>query len=168
MAGPYTSTPKTWASEAMTSTDLNAYVRDPIAALDTWTSYTPTWASTGTAPAILNGTLVGRYTQVLKTCFFAVGVTIGSTTTFGTGNYTLTLPLTPSSVVPYWSWLGYGLTGGTSYQLTLDANGGSATAAMNYQSSTAGAKTRVGQTAPATWAAVANNGFWFSGSFMVA
>lgn len=168
MAGPFTSTPKTWSAGALTSTDLNAYVRDPIEALGTWTSYSPTWASSGTAVALGNGTLVGAYTQVYKTVFFYAGVTFGTTTTFGTGTYTLTLPVTPSSSVPYWSWLGYGLTGGSSYQLTMDANGGSATAVMNYQSSTAGVKTRVGQTAPASWAATAGNGFWFSGSFLAA
>lgn len=59
-----------------------------------WVSYTPTWTSTGTAPAIGNGTLVGRYSLQGKTCTVMVGLTFGSTTTAGTGTYAFALPFT--------------------------------------------------------------------------
>jgi len=130
-------------------------------------AYTPTWGSTGTAPAIGNGTIVGAWTQSLNRVHFIAGVTFGSTTTFGTGNYTLTLPIAPLSTLPYWSWIGYALNGGSTYQVTLDVNGGSTTAVLNYQSSTGAAKTRVGATAPVTWSGT-GNGFWFSGTFWTA
>jgi hypothetical protein len=97
-----------------------------------------------------------------------VGVSFGTSTTFGTGNYTLTLPVATSSGIPYWSWAGYGLQVTTAYTLSLDVNGGSSTAVINYQSTTAGAKTRVSPTAPVTWTAVAGYGFWFSGSYVTA
>lgn len=164
--GVWTSTPlDASAGSVLTAAQWDATVRDGFNAFGAMTSYTPTWGSSGTAPVIGNGTVIGAYSQIQKTVFFRLGVTFGTSTTFGTGNYTLTLPVAPSSGIPYWSWLGYGLQGGTGYHLTLDANGGSATAVMNYQSSTAGAKTRVGATAPVTWTAVAGNGFWFSGCY---
>ena len=166
--GNFTTTPRTVSvGQENTAAGYNTHQRGLAEAFGAWTSYTPTWGSTGTAPAIGSGTLIGFWTQVQKTVLFRVGVTFGGTTTFGTGNYTLTLPVAPSSSLPYWSWIGYGLQSST-YQLTLDANGGSATAVMNYQSSTAGVKTRVGATAPVTWTATSGNGFWFSGSYETA
>lgn len=163
--GVWTGTPfEAVAGSRIYAADWNGTVRDGFEAFGAWTSYTPTWGSTGTAPAIGNGSLIGAYTQIQKTVFFRVGVTFGSSTTFGTGNYTLTLPVAPSSSSPYWSWVGYGLNGGTAYRLSLDVNGGSSTAVLNYQSATTGAMTRVGQTAPVTWA-TAGNGFWFNGVF---
>lgn len=57
-----------------------------------WQTYTPVWGSSGTQPALGNGTLTGRYSILGKTCFAFMELTIGSTTTFGTGDYTLSLP----------------------------------------------------------------------------
>lgn len=59
-----------------------------------WVSYTPTWTSTGSAPAIGNGTLVGRYSIEGKSCTAMVGLTFGTTTTAGTGTYAFALPFT--------------------------------------------------------------------------
>lgn len=57
-----------------------------------WTTYTPTWTSTGTAPAIGNGTLSGRYAQQGKTVHLVVEISWGTTTSAGTGGYRLSLP----------------------------------------------------------------------------
>lgn len=56
------------------------------------TSYTPTWGSTGTAPAVGNGTIDGEYRKVGRELDFAIYLVMGSTTTYGTGAYTFTLP----------------------------------------------------------------------------
>lgn len=60
---------------------------------DDWVSYTPTWATSGGAPSIGNGTLTGRY-RILspKTVIFQVFLTFGSTTSGGSGTFTFTLP----------------------------------------------------------------------------
>ena len=58
-----------------------------------WTSYTPTWTSSGTAPALNNGTLTGSYKQIGKTVFVRARLQIGSTTTTGTGNWRFALPV---------------------------------------------------------------------------
>lgn len=57
-----------------------------------WTSYTPTWTTTGSAPAIGNGTLAGAYRIDGKTLFIRIRFIPGSTTTFGTGSWSFSLP----------------------------------------------------------------------------
>lgn len=163
----WTTTPRSWSvGETVTAANMNAQIRDFANAFGAWGSYTPTWGASS-APAIGNGTISGGYSQIQKTVHFRVGVTFGTTTTFGTGNYTLTIPTTAGSGLNIWSFLGYALQTST-YQLTMDVNGGSTAAAMNYQSTLAGVKTRVSPTAPVTWTAVAGNGFWFSGMYEAA
>lgn len=58
-----------------------------------WTSYTPNWTSSGTAPSIGNGILIGKYKQIGKTVFVRVRLQIGSSTTTGTGNWRISLPV---------------------------------------------------------------------------
>jgi hypothetical protein len=63
----------------------------------TWAAYTPAWTSSGTAPAIGNGTISGRFSQLGKTVFYKISVVAGSTTTFGTGTYFFSLPVTAAA-----------------------------------------------------------------------
>jgi hypothetical protein len=62
-----------------------------------WTAYTPTWTSTGTAPALGNGTLTGRYMQVGKSIVGRLTLTLGSTSTVGTGTYIFSHPVAPQA-----------------------------------------------------------------------
>jgi hypothetical protein len=55
-------------------------------------AYTPTWTSTGTAPAIGNGTLTGSYMRVGDLIAFNISLSWGTTTTNGTGQYRFSLP----------------------------------------------------------------------------
>jgi hypothetical protein len=65
----------------------------------TWQSYTPTWSSSGSAPAIGNGELLGLYQLIgQKTYLMRIEFRPGSTTTYGTGNYTFSTP--PGFVAP--------------------------------------------------------------------
>lgn len=45
-----------------------------------WTSYTPTWTTSGAAPTLGNGTLTGRYSVIGKMVTIRVNLTWGSTT----------------------------------------------------------------------------------------
>jgi hypothetical protein len=64
-------------------------------ALDT---YTPSWTASSVNPAIGNGTITGRYISLGgKAILFAVNITAGSTTTFGTGTYSVSLPLSANN-----------------------------------------------------------------------
>jgi len=63
-----------------------------------WTAYTPTWTSTGTAPAVGNGTWPQcAYSQVGKTISFTLKFFTGTTTTYGTGTYIFSLPVGAST-----------------------------------------------------------------------
>jgi hypothetical protein len=69
-------------------------IRDLVDGIEAaWTAYTPTWTGSGSNPAIGNGSVVGRYKRIGKTIIFRVIITAGSTTTFGTGNYSIGLPV---------------------------------------------------------------------------
>jgi len=89
------STPRTWASsEVVTAAMMNVEVRDAFTGIQAaWTSYTPTWTGTTTNPVIGNGTISGRYMQVGKTIHYEVKITMGSTTTYGSGAYLFSLPV---------------------------------------------------------------------------
>ena len=65
-----------------------------------WTSYgSIAWSSSGTQPALGNGTLVGRYRRTTDSdlVIFEFRLVCGSTTTFGTGTYFISVPVTPSA-----------------------------------------------------------------------
>lgn len=83
MSLPFTAGQRVLASDLNTATQQSA-----------WTSYTPAWASTGTAPVLGNGTLFGSYSKVGRLVTAKIALSTGSTTTFGTGAYTFSLPLT--------------------------------------------------------------------------
>ena len=58
-----------------------------------WQSYTPTWTADTTNPAIGNGTLAGRYVVIGKLCTYVLGLVMGTTTTYGSGNWAFSLPI---------------------------------------------------------------------------
>jgi hypothetical protein len=62
-----------------------------------WTSYTPDWTAASSNPAIGNGTIEGYYKIIGKTCFVRGNIVIGSTTTFGTGEWYVSMPFTASN-----------------------------------------------------------------------
>lgn len=57
-----------------------------------WSQYVPAWTSTGSAPSIGNGTLLGRYRRSGTTLHLQQRLVIGSTTTVGSGNVRLGIP----------------------------------------------------------------------------
>lgn len=52
-----------------------------------------TWTASSSNPAIVNGTLTAHYTQVDSWVFVKGAIVMGSSTTFGTGYWILTLPV---------------------------------------------------------------------------
>lgn len=70
--------------------------RDRLDDLETnpaWASYTPVWTASTTAPALGNGTLTGNYRQTGATVQIRITLTLGSTSTVGSGTYRFTLPV---------------------------------------------------------------------------
>lgn len=88
--------PRTWVSgETVTAALLNTHVRDQFDAIgDPWNTYSPSWTATTTNPSIGNGTISGRYVELGQLVIFSITLTAGSTTSFGSGTWALTLPAT--------------------------------------------------------------------------
>lgn len=57
-----------------------------------WQSYTPTWSTAGSAASIGNGTITGFWRRVGESIDLNVTISMGSTTTFGTSDYYLSIP----------------------------------------------------------------------------
>lgn len=91
LPGP-TNTPVLLTWGTLMTNNVNEIITDLTPVLAAWTAYTPTWASTGTAVALGNGTISGRFMQFGKLGFVNAILTSGSTTTYGTGTYSFTLP----------------------------------------------------------------------------
>lgn len=87
------------AGETVTAALMNAHLRDNLniiaaVGITGWTAYTATWTSSGTPPAIGNGSVGGRYCQVGKLYVAQFLMQTGSTTTYGTGTYYWATPVT--------------------------------------------------------------------------
>jgi hypothetical protein len=148
--GVWTSTPHdATAGAVLTAAQWDATVRDGFNAFGAMTSYTPTWSSLGTQPALGNGTLVGAYSQIQKTVFFRIKLTTGSTSTYGTSAYALSLPVTVASGAR-WAFSGFlqDSSTGSVYAIT----GGATSTTASLYNATASPLTGVSATAPFTFA----------------
>jgi hypothetical protein len=82
----------------------------------TKTSYTTTWGvASGTAPSLGNGTLTAVYSRIGNFVYFAINLVAGSTTTFGSGIYTFTLPFAMSDSTNGISGYGAALDAGVAW-----------------------------------------------------
>ncbi|MGW0580487.1 hypothetical protein ACWD25_32035 [Streptomyces sp. NPDC002920] len=71
----------------------DTYVKTP----GPWTTYTPVWTASTTNPVINNGSILGRYSKVGRKVSLKINLIPGSLTTFGSGNYFLSLPFAAAS-----------------------------------------------------------------------
>ena len=150
-------TPRTWTtSELVTAAMLNTEVRDALTGIQAaWTAYTPTWTSSGTAPALGNGTLTGAYLQIGNTVLWRMTFQAGSTTTFGSGAFfywALPPSLTP---IQNPAAIGTGLfqdssagNAGYTYEATYLGDAGG----MRFYSTSGAPSVAVSPLAPVTWA----------------
>lgn len=127
--------PRTWVvGEVVAAATMNQEIRDQFASMfDAWTAYTPSWTASTTNPTLGNGTLAGQYIKIGRTCTATVFLTMGSTTTYGSGNYTFSLPfMAASATVSYLGvarlgaariWLGHAVvsTGSNLATITFDS-----------------------------------------------
>lgn len=85
--------------ETVTAALMNQEIRDQFNSMfAAWTAYTPSWTATTTNPVLGNGTLTGRHMKIGRTCFVQIDLVTGSTTTYGSGGYSFSLPFTSASV----------------------------------------------------------------------
>jgi hypothetical protein len=100
VASSYSSSTTVTVTGGTDYTLANATISDPYYSYSVnpqgypgWFAYTPTWTATGSNPAIGDGTIVGRFNVAGKVANLSVVITMGSTTTYGTGDWRLSIPV---------------------------------------------------------------------------
>lgn len=93
-----TNTPNVWIRTSDNATGWSAW-KKLLASPGAWTVYTPAWTGSTTNPAIVNGTLTGRYIKLDRTVHCEIYVSAGSTTTFGAGTYGFGVPFVKANAV---------------------------------------------------------------------
>lgn len=90
------------AGSLITATEVEAALQEIAAKSGAIATFTPTWTAASVNPVIGNGTITGHYQLIAtKLYWVCIAVTIGSTTTAGTGNYTIgNLPFTTKATPP--------------------------------------------------------------------
>jgi hypothetical protein len=80
-------------AEIVTAATLNAEIGTPFTGLQAaWTGFTPSLIGATTNPVVNNGSAVGRYFQDGKTFWYRLTITFGSTSTYGSGIWSIVLP----------------------------------------------------------------------------
>lgn len=79
-----------------------------------WPAFTSAWTAATTNPVLGNGLRSGRRVLHGKTCHLAVRIVPGSTTTFGSGNYSFSLPFPSANEVVEYTGTAR-LTAGSTY-----------------------------------------------------
>lgn len=134
------------------SYNTSPYITDnsgnPRNLLDTWgQAYTPTLATSGTAPSLGNGTLTGWWSRSGSVITATILFTFGSTTSLGTGEVRLGLPKASGVSVQIGAALAADSSAGTSNVLAAVISSAAAYATFRADGSTA-----VSATVPFTWA----------------
>lgn len=112
-------------------------------------NYTPVWGAATTNPVLGNGTLSGTFDRHDKQVTATVDLTMGSTTTYGVGAYTFSMPLSAAAGRTFTgsAWL---LDNGTAFYVGTVLVTGGGLSAQVYFNATAGA---MSATVPITLAA---------------
>lgn len=63
-----------------------------VPAASEWVAYTPAWSSSGTQPVLGNGSIFAWWRRLGDSVEIRLNVTMGSTTTYGTGNWKFSFP----------------------------------------------------------------------------
>jgi len=132
-----------------------------------WISYTPVWTAASVNPVIGNGTITGQYKVIGKTCFVRGNVAMGSTTTFGTGEWYISMPFTASHADAILMTANLLDNGAAWYNATVNG----ARAGFNYKTAiqyqaVGGTANDINATQPFTWAN--SDRFLWNGSFEIA
>lgn len=112
-----------------------------------WTRYTPAWTSTGTTPTLGNGSINGTWLRVGDSIFLGLALIMGSTTTFGTGGYFFSVPVSIQGVMGSGGFFALDSSAGAYY---WGSAGVQSSTTLGAQADNTGGL--VGQTLPFTWA----------------
>ena len=123
-----------WTAQGITSGAVL-----PAATLNTigaaWENWTPVWTASTTNPVIGNGSIAGSYTRINKLVVAEGYILMGSTTTYGSGTYRLSIPFGTA----------VSATGSVGYATLFDASAGYiAYTGLATQASTSTVEFRIG------------------------
>jgi hypothetical protein len=150
------------------STNLTGSVTVNQSRIDNgWTAYTPEWTAASVNPVINNGTIEGYYKVIGKTCFVRGNIAMGSTTTFGTGEWYVSMPFTASHADAILMTVTLLDNGSGWYNATMAGAraGFNHKAPIQYQSA-GGTANDINATQPFTWAN--SDRFMWNGSYEIA
>ncbi|WP_330172941.1 hypothetical protein OG875_04680 [Streptomyces sp. NBC_01498] len=117
-----------------------------------WAAYTCAWTAATTNPVIGNGTRTARVSLNGKSATVAVRIAPGSTTTFGSGNYSFSLPYPSAADVVEYTGAAR-LTAGSTYIGQTYATAGASTFTATFPTAATPANaTNMSPTTPATLA----------------
>lgn len=119
------------------------------------TTFTPSWTSSGTQPSLGNGTIIGEERIIGDLVYLSINLTMGSTTTYGTGTYSFGLNTPAATMATIVAGGARCNAGGTTFYSGITSIGSNSTTVIVAGPSTANVW---GQTIPGTWA---------SGNFMI-
>jgi hypothetical protein len=85
--------PNLFAGDIPSATEWGAILSAVHGLTDAWTAYTPVWTATTTNPVLGNATVDSAYIRSGKYVTYVGNITMGSTTTYGTGAYLLSVPV---------------------------------------------------------------------------
>jgi len=148
--------PRTWTSgEIVTAAMMNAEIRDQTNEFYTGQpmgSHSPAWTGSTTNPVIGNGGMNGWYVRLGKQVDLTIGMTMGSTTTFGSGFWSWSLPIAARQgaqvgTAPAGLWTATDNSAGTRYHGSM-IHGANTVFGIHGT----GATTLVSATGPITWA----------------
>lgn len=127
-----------------------------------WSTYTPTWTSSGTQPIAGNGVFNGRWCRLGKTINLQLFVQFGSTSNAGTGEWAFSLPVAAANIGSNAAWMGsaVGVNPGNAYwpgQSKIDSNA-SVVKALSATSAAGSTGAQWGTGVPYTW----TNGHWLN------
>lgn len=147
-------TPRTWVpGEVVTAAEMNAEIKTALTGVQSaWNTYTATWTGTTTSPVIGNGSLTGRYARLGKTLDFFIQVTMGSTTTFGSGTWLFALPQSPLFQNITFTGSALDASAGTIFPLAATTNGSGQIVVRGLPAVAGAAYANGGPTVPMTWA----------------
>ena len=133
-----------------------------------WTSYVPVWTAASVNPVINNGTIEGYYKLIGKTCFVRGNIAMGSTTTFGTGEWYVSMPFTAANADAILMTATLLDNGSAWYNATMVGGraGFNNKAPLQYVNFTNGTASDVNATQPFTWAST--DRFIWNGSYEIA
>jgi hypothetical protein len=133
-----------------------------------WTAYTPQWTAASSNPAINNGTIEGYYKVIGKTCFVRGNIAMGSTTTFGSGEWYISMPFTASHADGILMSATLLDNGSAWYNATVNGAraGFNHKAAIQYQHNSNGTAVEINPTQPFTW--TTSDRFIWNGSYEIA